>query len=309
MNNYYAILGLKSGATLVEIKSAYRKLAKKHHPDRNGGDDKQFVKILEAYEILKKIHTDPYTNMAREWVEVERTYATMVKQAEYKARQKARARAAHIRKKKEEEQAREYARGIRFIGIAILTIIAAVYCYKGINYWMVSQNSVYTLAQVTGLGQNRMHYQFVTDKGVREESQYVSNSDLTMLSDNGMPLHVGHHFEIQYNQKHPFFHHINFQKPSAATVQGYLMATVNKVLTIYEKQWQELNEIKRRQKARCLVALVYRDFGIDGLSHLYFYKEHPLKNWSHNSWRWYFFKRGKKFKDIQALCNQKFPSS
>lgn len=54
--NYYKILGLKSSkVTDDEIKSAYRKLAKKYHPDRNPGDliaAEKFKDVNEAYQIL-----------------------------------------------------------------------------------------------------------------------------------------------------------------------------------------------------------------------------------------------------------------
>ena len=52
MKNPYKILGLESGATDDEIKKAYRKLAKEHHPDRTQGDDSKFKEIAEAYETL-----------------------------------------------------------------------------------------------------------------------------------------------------------------------------------------------------------------------------------------------------------------
>lgn len=50
--DYYSTLGVPKTATTDEIKRAYRKLAMKHHPDRNGGDDTQFKKIQEAYDAL-----------------------------------------------------------------------------------------------------------------------------------------------------------------------------------------------------------------------------------------------------------------
>jgi molecular chaperone DnaJ len=53
--DYYDILGVSKDASQKEIKKAYRKLAKKYHPDMNDGDDKsseKFKKISEAYEIL-----------------------------------------------------------------------------------------------------------------------------------------------------------------------------------------------------------------------------------------------------------------
>lgn len=51
MTDYYQILGVERTATEQEIKSAYRKLAMQHHPDR-GGDSEQFQKISEAYATL-----------------------------------------------------------------------------------------------------------------------------------------------------------------------------------------------------------------------------------------------------------------
>ena len=52
MINYYEILGLHSGATAAEIKSAFRRLAKIYHPDKNPNGKDQFNKILKAYETL-----------------------------------------------------------------------------------------------------------------------------------------------------------------------------------------------------------------------------------------------------------------
>lgn len=50
--NYYQILGLKNNAGILEIKSAYRRLAMIYHPDRNNGDEENFKLINEAYKTL-----------------------------------------------------------------------------------------------------------------------------------------------------------------------------------------------------------------------------------------------------------------
>ena len=54
MKDYYKILGIERTATDKEIKSAYRNLAKKHHPDMTGKceEDEQFKDIQEAYSTL-----------------------------------------------------------------------------------------------------------------------------------------------------------------------------------------------------------------------------------------------------------------
>ncbi len=54
--DYYKILGVSASASQDEIKKAYRKLARKYHPDKNKGDsrsEEQFKEVNEAYEALK----------------------------------------------------------------------------------------------------------------------------------------------------------------------------------------------------------------------------------------------------------------
>ena len=53
--DYYDVLGIRKGADEKEIKKAYRKLAKKYHPDVNPGDkeaEKNFKEVTEAYNVL-----------------------------------------------------------------------------------------------------------------------------------------------------------------------------------------------------------------------------------------------------------------
>lgn len=61
--DYYNILGVAKNASTDEIKTAFRKLAHKYHPDKSG-DDKQFKEINEAYQILsnnqKRAEYDTY---------------------------------------------------------------------------------------------------------------------------------------------------------------------------------------------------------------------------------------------------------
>ena len=53
--DYYEVLGVDKNASDAELKKAYRKLAKKYHPDTNAGDpaaEQKFKDVTEAYTIL-----------------------------------------------------------------------------------------------------------------------------------------------------------------------------------------------------------------------------------------------------------------
>ena len=69
--DYYEVLGVSKTATPAELKSAYRKLAIKYHPDKNPGDkeaEEKFKEAAEAYDVLsnpdKRARYDQYGQAA-----------------------------------------------------------------------------------------------------------------------------------------------------------------------------------------------------------------------------------------------------
>jgi len=78
--DYYSVLGVPRTASEKDIKTAYRKLARKHHPDVNPGDktsETLFKEIGEAYSVL----SDPekrrkYDRWGHDWEKIEQAQAT-----------------------------------------------------------------------------------------------------------------------------------------------------------------------------------------------------------------------------------------
>src|SRR3989339_1341320 len=50
--DYYNILGVSKSASQDELKKAFRKLAHKYHPDKQGGDEEKFKEVNEAFQVL-----------------------------------------------------------------------------------------------------------------------------------------------------------------------------------------------------------------------------------------------------------------
>jgi DnaJ-class molecular chaperone len=69
--DYYKTLGVERGATQAEIKSAYRKLARKHHPDVNPNNkdaETRFKQINEAYQVLSDAaKRKKYDELGADW--------------------------------------------------------------------------------------------------------------------------------------------------------------------------------------------------------------------------------------------------
>ena len=79
-NNFYDLLGVKKNASDKEIKQAYRRLARKYHPDVNAGDksaEARFKEINAAYEVLSDKDTrKKYDKYGDKW-----QYAAQFEQA------------------------------------------------------------------------------------------------------------------------------------------------------------------------------------------------------------------------------------
>ena len=75
--DYYKVLGVERAADEKDIKSAYRKLARKYHPDINPGNkqaEERFKELGEAYEVLSDSDKRrKYDQYGADWEKLDRT--------------------------------------------------------------------------------------------------------------------------------------------------------------------------------------------------------------------------------------------
>jgi molecular chaperone DnaJ len=87
-NNYYDILGVKRDASEKDIKQAYRRLARRYHPDVNPGDksaESKFKEINGAYEVLSdKEKRQKYDRFGDQWQHADQFAQAGRQQAQYR---------------------------------------------------------------------------------------------------------------------------------------------------------------------------------------------------------------------------------
>src|SRR5678809_917367 len=85
--DYYQILGINKNASEDEIKKAYRKLARKHHPDLNPNDKeahKKFQQVNEANEVLSDpVKRKKYDQYGKDWKHAEEFEKQRAQQQQY----------------------------------------------------------------------------------------------------------------------------------------------------------------------------------------------------------------------------------
>jgi len=104
LEEYYKILGLNKGAKPEEIKTAYRLLAKKHHPDLSDDPDahNKFIEITEAYEILiNKTELKGIKRTAQSRAEAERNLTYFRQRARETAKRAAETKYENLKKEHE----------------------------------------------------------------------------------------------------------------------------------------------------------------------------------------------------------------
>lgn len=295
MTSYYRILGLSSGASKAEIKRAYRKLALKYHPDHNKepGAKERFLAVTEAYNYLMDPPSQSFQSSAKKTgrsADEERR-----KRARAKAKAAARQRYTAFKKQQEVEQSRAYSQAVT-IFVAIVLLIGAFYFgRKYFVQWQVNSDPAQTICTVVNHDARNILVSYHVD-GTRYLKKYSgTRSKMWLVTPNGMPVVNGAEFTIRYKKTNPSWAILLDEDFTPKTLDLY-------VETIRFEVAKNMQVDADDARVECLSLMAFEAFGIDGLANLFFWKESPLENFSHNSSTYESMEESAEFQRIMKDC-------
>ena len=272
MDAYYRTLGLSNGASLDEVRKAYRRLAKQHHPDMNPGEGsrERFLEIVEAYEVLMG-ERNPQPKRAPV------DHDAIRRRAREEAMRKARMRYAEFLRQQEKEQGEAYGRALIWVVVGAAAILTFLALRGPFNAWRIAVNPYQTSCRVTSFGYREATIRYEVDGAPYTATVALRRSFLETLSGNGMPIRSNHTFALRCRRDDPTLFEVMWEYPGRETVQAYLRATAVRLPEAFP-EWG-LND----DQATCMAVETLEEQGIDGLAVLFFFDESALENYRHNA--------------------------
>ncbi len=300
MHRYYQILGLPQGASVAEVKRAYRKLAFKFHPDHNPdpGARARFLAITEAYNYLINPPSVKATPQHAAQNSAKMAEEERVNRAKAAAQYAARQRYAAFKRQQEKELNRSYSQAVT-IFVGILLFVGAIYFGK--DYVLksyVNGNSATTVGTLT------KHYVRSTE---RAEVVYEANNVRSSVSvpgrhlgsmiftPNGMPALQGLEFTVIYRKDNPYWAYVEYQKFTPRTLSAYVYNLRGTLAAKYEVEFND-------DRLECLVLRVFNTFGVDGLANLFFWDASFMENFKHNNRTFSKMEKTAKYQAILEEC-------
>ncbi len=300
MRDYYKILGLPVNASEQEVKKAYRKLALKYHPDKNndGGSDSRFLEISEAYEMIMSPKSINFEKKTKEQQQKHREEE--LKKARARAKENLRKRYNDLKRQEEKEQSKQYLIGAYiFVSIVMLIIVS----YSSYYAWFNNQayaNSDTVMGSITFVDYRSFNIKFKTAERLYDLNKNGNRSFEDLNGENGMPLEVGEEFLVVYNKQNPEYFDVLYEPLTKQTFRIYEQITTAKI----EYYLKENNYKFEEYRANCMFHLLYKEFGVDGLAHMYFFNEPLIENTDHNSWKFKSFSNQQAFINCVNFCQQ-----
>lgn len=274
MEHYYRTLGLKSGASLDDIRRAYRRLAKQFHPDLNPSPEarQRFLAIVEAYEVLtgeRKAATQRRTSAIN--------HEEIQRKAREEALRKARMRYAEFKRQRDLEQGEAYGKALIWVAVLAVTFITWMALRGPFRTWMIQQDPYLTTVTVKEFSAREAWVEFIVNNQVYYESVALRKAWREPVAGNGMPVRKGHTFSLRCNAHNPRYFEVIWDLPDLPTVNRYLGYAAQRLPEAFP------NLQSTEEQRLCLARQLFEKQGFDALANLYFFDEPAIENYKHNA--------------------------
>ncbi len=301
MSKYHRILELPPNASKDEVKTAYRRLARKYHPDVNRSPEAQqkFQMIEEAYRMIR-------SGKAKRVSSDRRAAYAQAKQAQEERRKEAYRervrRARKFAKRIQEQREKNFVETVRrFVTTMIILIVSlsSYYSFEQIYPTIkIQQNTATTWGVIYDASTRNARYSFEVDGKEYKGSMYLRKAFTEIVTPNGMPLENGQYFVVEYNAQHPQYNRLNFNEYASSVSDRYFEMTFRKMRVAPKFS------IYNDAQLACLISEVYRRKGTDGLATIYFFSEPAIENVKYNKFTYNQFKKSETFQSIHTHCLQ-----
>ncbi|MCC5915791.1 MAG: DnaJ domain-containing protein [Cryomorphaceae bacterium] len=299
MASYYQVLGLPDSATVLEVKRAYRSLARKYHPDVNPDTDanEKFQRIEEAYRMIMS-----GKGRATRW----NAYAEAKKRQEEKKRaaqqeriRRARAFAQKLKEQREQSYLETLRRGTTWLLTSIVILFTFYTFDKFYQLFKVNENPSYAWGVITNAKTRNATFEFYVNGVKMENTIYLRKSFTEVVTPNGMPLEEGHEFRVKYNADFPDYSTLDFTQYTPEVAQRYMEMVFAKM-----RQAPKFKDFSEEALV-CFIVEIYREMGSVGLAKLYFFNEPLVENWRYNGLKFAMFKKSELYKRSKQSCLDK----
>ena len=271
----YAVLGLTEDAKMDQVRTAYRKLAKRHHPDVNPSNDsaRLFQEIQAAYE---QICSGTFAASSQ------RAEGDKIRQAQAEAESKRRQRAEYLRKKEhmEERENRKRTRDILIYGMALLLLVGINLAAPKLRHWYVHQAVLQepdtTLCTLSVITYREGNYRYQVDGTTYWGDVRLRKVGDRMVASNGLPASTLTQFALVYKQSDPEKHFVLFDRPSAQTLMSYAAQTADEIDRL------QVEKVLPPLASDCLVWRIYQEKGVGGWADIHFAQTSWLDNIENN---------------------------
>ncbi len=306
-HKYYQILGLRPGASQEDVRRAYRKLAKRYHPDVASAPEDliKFRQIKNAYEILTgrstysripvRFRTYPNTQNSKSSQSSKSSDSFRRKYGMTKEEwMRRKAASERIQQKYSEESFKALKSGLLWAVIfALIVSIFFPLSKRYFNDYMVYKNQEKSIATISYVVGNDVGFVFRTTDGIIRTEIRCSFFNNTSYLPNGFPALKHDIYHVLYNRNNPKYFKIDFENLHETTKHSYITRCIEKI-QVHPGPFANIP----RDDIPLFIQKVYDTFGLEGLTIIYHHSTSFHRNIRYNSLVYFFFKRNKLYNEI-----------